>query len=99
MDITEGSRVKLGCSVGYMDFTKGSRAMLGSQVRYMDITKSYRAKLRCPVWYMDVTEGSKAMLGYTKQPNLALEPFLMSMYPPGKGPLRDAPLHVCPSHN
>jgi hypothetical protein len=65
-----------------MDFTKGSRAMLGSQVRYIDIKKGYRAKLGCPVWYMDVPEGSKAMLGYTKQPNLALDPFVMSMYPP-----------------
>jgi hypothetical protein len=32
MDITEGSRAKLGCLVGYMDITEGSRAMLGSPV-------------------------------------------------------------------
>jgi hypothetical protein len=30
------------------------------------------------VWYIDITEGSKAMLGYTEQSNLALEPSVMS---------------------
>jgi hypothetical protein len=29
------------------------------------------------------TDGSKAMLGYTEQPNLALEPSVMSLYPTG----------------
>jgi hypothetical protein len=32
---------------------------------------------------MDDTDGSKAMLGYTEQPNLALEPSVMSLYPTG----------------
>jgi hypothetical protein len=64
-----------------MDITEGSRAMLWSQVRYMDITKGYRDKLGCPMWYINVTERSKAMLGYTEQPNLALEPSVMSLHP------------------
>jgi hypothetical protein len=32
---------------------------------------------------MDDTDGSKAMLGYTEQPNLALEPSMMPLYPTG----------------
>jgi hypothetical protein len=57
--------------------------MLGSPARYMDITR-YWVKLGCPVWYMYDINGSKAMLGYTEQPNLALEPSVMSLYPTGQ---------------
>jgi hypothetical protein len=32
MDITEGFRTKLGCSVGFIDLTEGSSTMLGSIV-------------------------------------------------------------------
>jgi hypothetical protein len=98
MDITEGSGAKLACLVGYMDITEGSRAMLGSPVRYRVITKGYRAKLGWPVWFMDVTEVSKAMLGNTKQPNLALEPSMMAMYPTGGHPNLAKDLSVMPHY-
>jgi hypothetical protein len=37
MNVTEDSRAKLGCSVGYMDITEGSRAKLECQVGYMNV--------------------------------------------------------------
>jgi hypothetical protein len=49
----------------------------------MDITKGNGAQLGCPTWYMDLTEESKSMLGYTEQPNLALESSVFSLYPTG----------------
>jgi hypothetical protein len=55
MDVTEGSRAKLGYLVGYMDVTEGSRAKLGYLVGCIDVTEGSRAKLWSLVGYIDAT--------------------------------------------